>query len=320
MIAVAAPAAPLVQEIPACGVLSVNPYLACDIRCVYCVTGAQGRSRPRFEADTVREQLRCELGAKGHRQRLVGLGTLCDAYPSVEPELGITRIVLDELTQLEWPVTVVTKGVGIRRDIDLLLGGRGHVTVSLSTLDRDAAARLEPGAPTPAERLDLVRDLADAGVRVRLSVAPWIPGVTDIAAIVRRVGSIPIRVAPLNVSSPDVRRTGFVRRFSQDEIDRDYLDAWRTSGEQSSVHWLLPVTAGPPGNTEQPMKPLPPQRTTVETAYEAPRPPPASHTAIAVAAPVTPIAAATRGGRRSQPRGASSKRGEALLGWECGSS
>jgi DNA repair photolyase len=257
MSAVAAPAAPLVQEIPACGVLSVNPYLACDIRCAYCITGAQGRSRPRFGADTVREQLRYELDAKGHRQRLVGLGTLCDAYPSVEPELGVTRIVLDELNRLGWPVRVVTKGVGVRRDVDLLLRGNGYVTVSLSTLDSDAAARLEPGAPPPAERLDLARDLADAGVRIRVSVAPWIPGVTDIAAIARRVGSkVPITVAPLNVASPEVRRTGFGRRFSQHEIDRDYLAAWRTSAKPSSVRWLLPVTAGPPGNTEQPMKTL----------------------------------------------------------------
>src|SRR5262245_34769121 len=100
MITVAAPRAPLVEEIAACGMLSVNPYLACDIRCAYCITGAQGQSRPRVGTEAVREELRQELGAKGHRQPLVGLGTLCDAYPSVEVELGVTRIVLDELTQL----------------------------------------------------------------------------------------------------------------------------------------------------------------------------------------------------------------------------
>jgi DNA repair photolyase len=255
MTTVAAPRAPLVEEIPACGVLSVNPYLACDIRCVYCVTGAQGRSRPRFGAEAVRAQLRRELGARGHRQSRVGLGTLCDAYPSVEGELGITRIVLDELTQLGWSVRIVTKGVGVRRDIDLLLRGGGHVTVSVSTLDRAAAARVEPGAPAPADRLDMVHDLADAGVPVFVTVTPWIPGVSDVASIARRVRStIPIWVGPLNVDSPEVKQTGFGRRYSQRDIDHAYLEERRSCAEHTSLRWLLPVTAGAPGNAEQPMQ------------------------------------------------------------------
>jgi DNA repair photolyase len=145
-------------------VLSVNPYRACDIRCAYCVTGAQGESRPRFSAETVRKQLRHELDAMGHLQPRAGLGTLCDAYPSVEAELGVTRIVLDELTRLGWRVTVVTRGAGVRRDIDLVRRGGANVVISLATLDRDALARLEPGAPTLAERVALIRELAEAGV------------------------------------------------------------------------------------------------------------------------------------------------------------
>jgi DNA repair photolyase len=255
---------PLVEEISACGVLSVNPYRACDIRCAYCITGAQGVSRPRFGAETVREQLRLELSAKSHRWAVAGLGTICDAYPSVEADLGVTRVVLDELTRLGWPVRVVTKGLAVRRDIDLLLEGDGHVTVSFSTLDADAAARLEPGAATPAERVDLVHDLADAGVRVWVSVSPWIPGVTDVTAIARAVGStVPIRVAPLNVNSPEVRRTGFGRRYSQHQIDEAYLDAWRSSAERTSAHWLLPITASAPGNPEQVMERLDPAGCTV---------------------------------------------------------
>ena len=259
MIAVAAPQAPLVQEIAACGVLSVNPYVDCDIRCAYCITGAQERSRPRFGPDTVREQLRYELGALGDRQSRVGLGTLADAYPSVEGELGVTRIVLDELVRLGWPVRVVTKGLGVRRDVDLLLRGDGHVTVSVSTLDRGAAARLEPGAPTPADRLDLVHDLADAGVPVAVTVTPWIPGVSDVASIGRRVrSSIPIWVGPLNVDSPEVKRTGFGRHFSQAEIDHAYLEASRAFPGRQRVGWLPPITAGAPGNPEQPMTALDP--------------------------------------------------------------
>jgi DNA repair photolyase len=88
----------------------------------------------------------------GHLQPRAGLGTLCDAYPSVEAELGVTRIVLDELTRLGWRVTVVTRGAGVRRDIDLVRRGGANVVISLATLD----AMLSPDSspvrrPWPSE-------------------------------------------------------------------------------------------------------------------------------------------------------------------------
>jgi hypothetical protein len=64
------------------------------------------------------------------------------------------------------------------------------------------------------------------------------------------------KAAPLNVNSPEVRRTGFGRRFDQHEIDRAYLEERERSTELTSVRWLLPVTARGPDNEEQVMIPL----------------------------------------------------------------
>jgi hypothetical protein len=130
---------------------------------VYCITGAQGVSRPRAVED-VRDRLRRELEAMGARQPRIGLGTVADAYPSVEADLGITRVVLDELILLGWHVRIITKGTTVRRDIDLLTRGDTQVVVSVTTPDDDALAHLEPGAPTPTERLEVVRELRAAGV------------------------------------------------------------------------------------------------------------------------------------------------------------
>jgi hypothetical protein len=102
----------------------------------------------------------------------------------------------------------------------------------------------------------MVHELADAGEPVWVSVNPWVPGVTDIISLARGVGStIPIRVAPLNVNSPEVMRTGFGRRFNQREIDRAYLEERERSTELRSVRWL-PLTARGPDNQEQVMIPL----------------------------------------------------------------
>jgi DNA repair photolyase len=53
------------------------------------------------------------------------------------------------------------------------------VLISITTLDRELAAALEPRASGPAMRLRAIRTLADAGIPVGVSVAPIIPGLND---------------------------------------------------------------------------------------------------------------------------------------------
>ena len=78
---------------------------------------------------------------------------------------------------------ITTKGAVILRDIDLLR--RIHersalsIHVSLISLDADLLRRLEPLAPPPAVRLEVMRRLAAAGLLVGLSVSPVLPALTD---------------------------------------------------------------------------------------------------------------------------------------------
>jgi DNA repair photolyase len=54
-----------------------------------------------------------------------------------------------------------------------------RVYISISMLDKALARKLDPRAPAPARRLELVKALADAGIPVGVMVAPVIPGLTD---------------------------------------------------------------------------------------------------------------------------------------------
>lgn len=54
-----------------------------------------------------------------------------------------------------------------------------RVFLSVTTLDRRLARRMEPRAATPAKRLEVIRALAEAGVPAGVMVAPVIPGLTD---------------------------------------------------------------------------------------------------------------------------------------------
>jgi DNA repair photolyase len=78
---------------------------------------------------------------------------------------------------------IITKSPLVERDIDVLteLSKVAHVTVGMSIpFVTEAYARaLEPYVTPPARRLRTIERLAAAGIRVGVSVAPVIPGLSD---------------------------------------------------------------------------------------------------------------------------------------------
>ncbi|WP_299440938.1 PA0069 family radical SAM protein [uncultured Rhodospira sp.] len=172
---------------------SINLYRGCEHGCVYCYarpTHAYLGLSPGLDFETrlfmkpdAAALLDAELRKSGYRPAPIAIGTNTDPYQSVERRLGLMRQVLDVLSAFNHPVTITTKSAMVERDADLLadMAARNLAAVALSvtTLDRDLARRLEPRASPPAARLRAVRTLADAGVPVAVMVAPIIPGLTD---------------------------------------------------------------------------------------------------------------------------------------------
>ena len=81
------------------------------------------------------------------------------------------------------PVSLITKSTMVLRDLDLLaeMGNRNlcSVAMSVTTLDDELKRRLEPRTASPNARLRAIKELASAGVRVDLMVAPVIPSIND---------------------------------------------------------------------------------------------------------------------------------------------
>jgi DNA repair photolyase len=78
---------------------------------------------------------------------------------------------------------VVTKSTLVIRDLDLLVpmatDNLASVFVSITTLDRELARRMEPRASAPGRRLDTIRALSEAGVPTGVLASPMIPGLND---------------------------------------------------------------------------------------------------------------------------------------------
>jgi DNA repair photolyase len=251
----------LVEPMDECGCVTVSPYAFCGFRCRYCITGAPGRAEPLGDATELIAQLQFAL-ATVDPDLLVGFGAMRDAYPPVEAELGLTRALLVELRAQRRPVTIITKGTTVRRDIDLFLPEpRTQVTVSLCSLDTERLAELEPGVPSVAERLDLIEELVHAGVPTAVSVAPWIPGLTDALAIMdaveARVGEwVWSVVSPLNVRSPLMLDERFVESWDQTVINEAYRQARVAAPFHPRMTWMdeVPIDGkhSRPGRIVQP--------------------------------------------------------------------
>jgi DNA repair photolyase len=134
--------------------------------------------------------------AKLWKGEAIVIGTATDPYQPAERLYRVTRGVLEVLAEEKGlSVTVITKSALITRDIDVLreLSSRSGFTIHLSliTLDRELARRIEPRAPTPEARVRALERLANAGIDVGINVMPVLPGITDrpamLDAVIRRV-------------------------------------------------------------------------------------------------------------------------------------
>ena len=172
---------------------SINPYRGCEHGCIYCF------ARPShaflnlspgldFETKLIARPgmglvLARELSAKGYVVQVVAIGTNTDPYQPIEARHGVMREVVSVLRDFNHPVAITTKGTLVERDLDILAPmaalGLARVGVSITTLDAGLSRKMEPRAAAPARRLAMIRRLTDAGVPVRVMVAPVVPGLTD---------------------------------------------------------------------------------------------------------------------------------------------
>ena len=201
------------------GFWSINPYVGCAFGCAYCYARYAHRyviernvtahpeqrvlreafetlppwlafERQIFVKENAAEVLRKALrhGSDKHLNLLkgegIGIGTATDPYQPAERKFRITRSILEVLAEhAGLKVWIVTKSPLVTRDVDLLRriarSNDVSVHISLITIDRDLARRIEPRAPTPDSRLRALARLREHGIDAGINVMPVLPGITD---------------------------------------------------------------------------------------------------------------------------------------------
>jgi DNA repair photolyase len=215
---------------------SINPYRGCEHGCIYCYArptheylgfsaGLDFETRILVKLDAPR-LLRKELSSPKWRPQTISISGVTDCYQPVERTLKVTRGCLEVLAEFRNPTGIVTKSHLVTRDIDVLRELARHdaalVFLSVTTLDAELSAKMEPRAAAPERRLDTIRELSRAGIPCGVMVAPLIPGLTDheMPAILRAAagaGAVTCGYVPL-------RMPGAVAPLFEDWLERHYPD------------------------------------------------------------------------------------------------
>ena len=171
----------------------VNPYRGCYHGCTYCYArptheylsfgaGTDFERKLMVKPDAP-ELLQAELDRPRWKGKLLLFSGITDCYQPLEAAYRLTRRCLQVCATYRNPVGIVTKGILIERDLDVLLElhEQTHLSISISIplWDLEASRAVEPFVASPQRRMRTVARLAEAGLDVGVNVSPMIPGLSD---------------------------------------------------------------------------------------------------------------------------------------------
>ncbi len=212
---------------------TMNLYRGCQHRCIYCDSRSECYRIADFDGDALikanaPDLLRAELRRK-RVKGYVGTGSMNDPYMPLEREVGLTRRVLEILTEHAFPAHILTKSDLILRDAALLAeldraaassqSPGAVISFTITTADDDLARQLEPGAPSPSRRLAALEALAKLGLRTGVMLMPVLPYLEDnpegVAEVVHRAAECGARhvVPGWGVTLRDRQREHFYREL-----------------------------------------------------------------------------------------------------------
>jgi DNA repair photolyase len=172
---------------------SFNPYRGCEHGCIYCYarptheylgfsSGTDFETKIMVKPDAA-FLLEAEFKKRSYKPDIIMFSGNTDCYQPIERKLQITREALKVCLKYRNPAAVITKNALVQRDIDILKEmaalGIVVVTISVTTLDKKLAGKMEPRTSTPELRLKTIETLAKNNIPVGVNVAPVIPGLTD---------------------------------------------------------------------------------------------------------------------------------------------
>lgn len=198
---------------------SLNPYRGCFHACAYCYARPTHEywglgAGTDFESKIIVKRgaadlLRRTFEKPSWKGELILFSGNTDCYQPLEASLELTRACLEVCAEYRNPVGIITKGVLILRDLDVLCQlhqeASLHVYFSIPFSSDEVARKIEPHAPSSRKRFEAMATLANAGIPTGISLSPIIPGlndedVPDLLARAKQAGAVQAMATLLRLS------------------------------------------------------------------------------------------------------------------------
>lgn len=168
----------------------INPYIGCQHACIYCYadfikrfTGHANEDWGRFVDVKINSSEATKITKIDGNAILIG--SVTDPYQQVEAKYKVTRSILKKLLSSEVRLEILTKSKLVCRDIDLFSQYRSiKIGISLNTLEKNIAKKIEPYASSPKARIEAIKQLKKNGIITYLFISPIFPEITNYKEII----------------------------------------------------------------------------------------------------------------------------------------
>ncbi len=215
---------------------SLNPYQGCEHGCIYCyarnthtyygLSAGLDFEQQIFAKPEAPKLLKAFLSKTSYRPQPISLSGNTDCYQPIEKKLRITRSLLEVFLQFKNPVGIITKNSLILRDMDILTKlaelNLVRVMISITTLDESLRRKMEPRTASSVKRLEVIKELSDAGIPVGVMTAPLIPSLNtdEIPELIRLSSKAGARSAGYIIA----RLNGSVKEIFHDWLHKNFKD------------------------------------------------------------------------------------------------
>jgi len=172
---------------------SMNPYAGCEHGCIYCYA----RNVHEYWGYSAGLDFERKIIVKKNAPQLlrkflmnpkwecvpISLSGNTDCYQPAEQTYHLSRGILEVCNEFNQPVGMITKNAGMLRDKVLLKEMAKKklisILVSITSFNEDLRRVMEPRTTTAKQRLRLIKELSDEGVRMGVMLGPMIPGLNE---------------------------------------------------------------------------------------------------------------------------------------------